>query len=186
MSPYSGERVGQVGLELDHSQIIINSEHDEGLSNVALDSLLLDSDHVEPHGLGEGAALTHSDDIAGSDTGESRGQVGGQVVVPLLESVVLLDIVEVVSAEDDGSGHLGGKHDTLEDSATDGHIGGEGALLVDVLSLDGRLRGLESEADLLVVPGAGGGLLGEDLLGVVEDSDLFLISSFGLNVSHLF
>ena len=32
----------------------------------------------------------------------------------------------------------------LEDSAADGHIAGEGALLVNVLTLDGGLRGLEA------------------------------------------
>ena len=32
----------------------------------------------------------------------------------------------------------------LEDSAADGHIASEGALLIDVLTLDGGMRGLEA------------------------------------------
>ena len=62
----------------------------------------------------------------------------------LLESVVLLDVVQVVSSEGHGPVHLGGEHDTLEDSATDGDVRGEWALLVDVLTLDGGLGSLET------------------------------------------
>lgn len=68
--------------------------------------LLLDTDGVEADSLGDGAALADSDDITDSDTLESRGQVSGHVVVALLEPVVLLDVMQVVTAEDDGSGHL--------------------------------------------------------------------------------
>jgi len=37
----------------------------------------------------------------------------------------------------------------LEDAAADGHVAGEGALLVDVGALPRRLGGLEPEADVL-------------------------------------
>jgi hypothetical protein len=121
-----------------------SSEHDEGLSDIAFDSLLLNSDNIESDCLGEGSALANGDDITNLGSAESRTAVGGEVVMSLLEPVVLLDVVEVISSQDDGSGHLGRKNDTLEDGATDGHVGGEGALVVDVLALDGSLRGLEA------------------------------------------
>ncbi len=38
--------------------------------------------------------------------------MSGDVLVSLLESVVLLDIVEIVSSDDDGSLHLGRNNDT--------------------------------------------------------------------------
>ncbi len=82
------------------------SEHDESLADVTLDVLLLDTDGVEADSLGDRAALADSDDIADSDTLEARRQVSGHVVVALLEPVVLLDVMQVVTAEDDGSGHL--------------------------------------------------------------------------------
>ena len=46
------------------------------------------------------------DDIAfgGLETG---GDVGSDVLVPLLESVILFDVVQVVSPEDDRVLHLG-------------------------------------------------------------------------------
>ena len=123
---------------------MFRSEHDEGLSDVAFDSLLLNSDNVEFDGLGDWSALANSNDITGSNTREGWGAVGGQVMMSLLESVILLDVMEVISSEGNSTSHLGTEDDTLEDSTSDGNVGGEWALLVDVLSLDGRLWGLET------------------------------------------
>ena len=92
---------------------------------------------VEFDGLGEGAALADGDDIADLDVSEARRQVNGHVLVPLLEPVVFLDVVEVISPDDDGSVHLHLGDDSGQDAAEDGDMAGEGALLVDVLSLAG-------------------------------------------------
>jgi len=70
--------------------------------------------------------------------------------------------------------------DLLEDSSSDGDIGGEWALLINVNSLDGSLWGLEAKTDLFVVSRSRGSLFGEGFLGVLEDSNLLLISFFGL------
>jgi len=43
---------------------------------------------------------------------------------------VLGDIVEVVPADDNGTGHFGGNNLSGEDAATDGDVTSEGALLV--------------------------------------------------------
>ena len=104
------------------------------------------SDDVEPDGLGEGTALSDSDDVTLLDV-EGGGAVGGKVLVTLLETTVLGDVVEVVPADDDGVLHLGGDDDALEDAATDGNVAGEGALLVDVVALDGGGGGLDAKAD---------------------------------------
>ena len=99
-------------------------------------------------------ALTNSDDVADLD-GEGRRAVGRDVGVALLETVVFAEIVEVVAADDDSAGHLGGGHDALEDGTTDGNVAGEGALLVDVLALNGSAGGLEAETNVLVVADSG-------------------------------
>lgn len=125
-----------------------SSEHDEGLSDIAFDSLLLNSDNIESDCLGEGSALANSDDITDLGSAIGRTQMGGEVVMSLLEPVVLLDVVEIISSQDDGSSHFGGENDTLEDRSTDGHVRGEGALVVDVLALDGSLRGLEAYSNI--------------------------------------
>ena len=104
------------------------------------------------------------------------------VGVPLLESVVLLDVVQVISSEDDSSSHLVRKNDTLEDSASDRNIRGEWALLVNVRSGEGLLWGLEAKANLLGVSGDTSLLRGHGLLGVKENAVLLLEGSFGLQI----
>ena len=50
----------------------------------------------------------------------------------LLEAAVLLNVVEVVSSNDDGPFHLHALDDAGEDSPTDAHIASERTLLVYV------------------------------------------------------
>lgn len=64
--------------------------------------------------------------------------------LPLLKSSVLLHVVQIVPADNDGIFHLGGNADSLENPATDAHVAGEGALLIDVRATDGFLRSLEA------------------------------------------
>ena len=94
----------------------------------------------------------------------------------LLVTVVLGDEVEVLATDDDGALHLGGDDLTSEDAATDGDITSEGALLVDVVALNGLLGGLEAETDLLVPAAVLDRLLAGNL-GVLEDT-LLLLESF--------
>lgn len=56
--------------------------------------------------------------------------MGSQVLVALLVTVVLGDVVEVFTADDDGTVHLGGNNAASQDTATDGDLTDEGALLV--------------------------------------------------------
>lgn len=102
-----------------------------------------------------------------------------QVLVSLLESVVLLHVVQVVAADHDGALHLLLDHDALQDTASDRDHAGERALLVDVVALDRILRRLEAETDLPVEA-----VLLEfrrrTLLGVQEDVRLLLKRSLGL------
>lgn len=92
--------------------------------------------------------------------------MGSEVLVSLLVSVVLGDVVEVLSSDDDGSVHFGGDNLTSQDLASDRNVTNKGALLVNVVTGDGGRGGLESETDLLI-PSLG---LSVDLgLGVLED-----------------
>lgn len=88
------------------------SEHDESLSNVTFDSLLLNSNDVESHGLGKWSALADGDNISGLGSAEAWGAMSWEVVMSLFESIVFLDIVKVISSENDGSAHFGGKDNT--------------------------------------------------------------------------
>ena len=87
------------------------SEEDEDLLDVTFNVLDLLTDDVEADGLGEGSALTDGNDITSADA-ESGGAVSGDGLMALLESVVLLDVVEVVTTDDDGVLHLVGDNHT--------------------------------------------------------------------------
>ena len=86
------------------------SEEDEDLLDVTLNVLDLLADDVEANGLGDGAALADGHDITDAEAEGGRA-VSGDGLVALLETVVLLDVVEVVAANDDGVLHLGGDDD---------------------------------------------------------------------------
>lgn len=136
-----------------------------------------DLQHVESDGLRQRTALTDGDDIAFLHS-ESGRDVASNVLVSLFVSVVLGDVVQVVSSDDDGSVHLGGNNSTGQDLTSDGNFTDEGALLVDVGTVDGFLGGLVTKTNFLV-PSLG--LLTSLGLGVGEDVGLLLESSFGLN-----
>jgi hypothetical protein len=99
--------------------------------------------------------------------------------VALLVTVVLGDEVEVLATDDDGALHLGRDDLASEDTTADRDITGEGALLVDVVTLNGLLGGLEAKTDLLVPAVVLDGLLAGNL-GVLEDTLLLLESLFDL------
>jgi hypothetical protein len=96
-------------------------------------------------------ALANSNDITFLNTDEGGRQVGREVLVTLLETVVLSNVVEVISADNDGTLHLVGNDDTTEDATADGNVTGERALLIDVGTLDGGLRGLVAKTDVTPV-----------------------------------
>ena len=111
-------------------------------------------DHVESDRLGQRSALAHGHNVAFLHVLEAGGAVDGHVLVSLLITLVLGDEVEVIPSHDDRSLHLGGKNEALQDSTSNGHVAGEGALLVDVATLNSGLGSLESKADVLVISGS--------------------------------
>ena len=65
--------------------------------------------------------------------------------------------------------HLGGDDGAGQDTATDRDHTSEGALLVDVRALDGRLGGAETQTNLLMPSLVAGVLAGSGDLVVKED-----------------
>ena len=111
--------------------------------------LFLDSKGVVSNSLGDWSALSDGKDISNSDSLESWGKMSGKIVMSLLESVILLDVMEVISSEGNSTGHLSAKNDTFENSTSDANGGGEWALFIDVSSLDGGLWGFETYIECL-------------------------------------
>lgn len=104
---------------------------------------------VESNGLGDWSTLTDSNDVTDLDT-ESWGDVSWDVLVSLFVSVVLWNVVQVVSSDDDGTVHSGGNNGTGQDLTTDGNQTGEWTLLVDVRTFNSGLWGLETQTNVLI------------------------------------
>ena len=58
----------------------------------------------------------------------------------LLETVVLLDVMKIVTADNDSPLHLHLLDNSSENTTTNGHVSSEGALLVNVSSLNGLVN----------------------------------------------
>jgi hypothetical protein len=104
--PWGSEQFGVIDRQNAHC-----SEQNEYLSDVTFNVLNFLADNVEANSLGKRSALTDSNNITDSET-ESWGAVSSNGPVAFLEPVVLLDVVEVVAANDDSVLHLGGNDDT--------------------------------------------------------------------------
>ena len=63
----------------------------------------LDSEGVVSNSLGDWSALSDGNHITNSSSVEHWGQVSWQVVMSLLESIVFLNVMKVISSENDGS-----------------------------------------------------------------------------------
>lgn len=105
------------------------------------------SHNIELDRLGQGTALSNSDNITLLDR-EARTAVGVNILVTLLITLVLGDVVEVVPANDNCTLHLGGDDKALDNLTTNGNVSGEGALLVNVVALNGCIGGFDSKPDV--------------------------------------
>ena len=138
---------------------------------LALGGLGKDTEDVETDSLAKRSALADGNLVTFLNT-ESRGDVGSKVLVTLLVTVVLGDVVEVVTSDNDGTVHLGGNNDTSQNLTTDGNNTGERALVVNVVTRDSLRGGLETETNILV-PTLG--LLVD--LSLVEGKDMRLLNN---------
>jgi hypothetical protein len=77
--------------------------------------------------------------------------VDWDVSVSLFVSVVLGNVVKIISSDDNGSLHLSGDADTLEDFSSDRDVAGEWAFLINVGGFNGLFGGFESKSDVLEV-----------------------------------
>jgi hypothetical protein len=84
----------------------IKSEEHELLSDVTDNFVGDDLKDVERDGLAKGSALTDDDDVSFLNS-EGGGDVYVNILVSLFVSVVLGDVVEVISSDDDCSLHFG-------------------------------------------------------------------------------
>jgi hypothetical protein len=102
--------------------------------------------------------------------------VSRDVLVTLLITVVLGDVVKVITTDNEGTLHLGRDDGTSKDTTLDVDLTDIRTLLIDVDTGLGFLGGLETVTNFLEPTLVA--LLG--ILGVLEDTSLLLESLFGL------
>lgn len=144
------------------------------------------SDNVESDRLGKGTALSNSDNVTLLD-GKRRRAVSRNVGVTLLETTVLGNIVQVIPSDDDRSPHLGRDDDSLQDGTANRNVAGKGALLVDVIGLNGRVRRLDTKTDALyeahrLITLVANGALTSHENGFLLLVSLFILVAFGVNL----
>ena len=159
------------------------SEEHELLAHVTDDLVGDDLKHVEANGLAEGSALADDDNVTLLDS-EGGRDMHGDVHVTLFVAIVLGNVMHVVPAHDDGALHLGRDNYGLENPSANADPAGEGALLVNVMSLGSFLGSLEAQTNALEVAAASLALLGDQLLAAKEDVVLLLEAPFVLNYSR--
>ena len=137
-------------------------------------------EHIEADSLANRSALSSENLIARFDT-EGRRDVHGGVFVSLLESIVFLDVVQVVLSNDDGILHLRCLNNSGDELSSDVDRSGPRAFFVDVGPIDGGSWCFDSESDRLVVPGIPERLLFSQYAFLSdEDAVLFLEASLVL------
>jgi len=72
------------------------------------------------------------------------------ISVSLFVSVVFGNVMQIIAPDHNGSLHLGGDADALEDLASDRDVASEGAFLIYIFGFDSLLRSFESQSDILV------------------------------------
>lgn len=140
---------------------------------------MLDLDDVEADSLRERPALPNGHQVANLQPDKTGRAMRRKVLVSLLVAIVFSNVVEVLAPDDDCPLHLGADNRPGQNAATDRNIRGEGALPVDVGSLDCLLWGAESKPNILVPP-AGVAALCLDPLVDQRDSLLLLKRFFRL------
>jgi len=143
---------------------------------------LLDLQYVETDGLTQWTALTNSNLITNSNIQETWRQVCRDVSMSLFVSVVLLDVVQVVTTQYASSLHLQRSNGTGQDSTTNRNITSKWAFLVNVVSFNSVDWCLEAQT--YVTNESTSNLLTCTSFVVQEDSWLLLESFFSLYVSH--
>jgi len=103
------------------------------------------------------------------------------VAMSLFKTIVLLDVVKVITTDDNGPHHLHLLDNSSKNATTDGDITSEGAFLVNVGSFNCLTRGFESKTDTAVVSQA---FLGLVTFTVQENSWLLLESFLVLLIGH--
>ena len=161
--------------------MLYRSEQHELFSDITNDLIGDNFKHIEMYGLGEGSALSNDNDVSFFHW-ESRWAVYWIVSVSFLVSVVLGDIVEIVSSDHNSPLHLCWNYNSLQNLSSDWDVAGEWTFLINILGFDCLFRCFEAQTNIFEVTNSWWGLLSEKFLAVQEHVLLLLEWSFMLRL----
>jgi hypothetical protein len=113
------------------------------------DLVFLDLEDIEANSFRKRTTLASSDDVSVFDF-EGRRAVDGSVGVALFETVVLLDVMQIVTTNHNGASHLGRDHHTFNNTTTDRNVASERTLLINIFTFNSLLRSCEAKTYILV------------------------------------
>jgi len=111
-----------------------------------------DFENVESYGFGKRSALTNRHYVSTLHVPKSRGKMNRDVAMSFLESVVFLDVVEIIPSDDNRPLHLQLRYHPCQNPTSDRHVPREWTLLVYVRSVDCLPRGLKPKTNRLDMP----------------------------------
>ena len=119
-------------------------EKHELLFNTSEDLVELNMKNIESNSFAKRSALSNSNNISFWDSFEGRRAMGGDVSVSLLISLVLSNIVKVVSSDNDGVLHFCWGDHSSDDSSSDWDVSGEGTFLIYIGTTNSIVWGVEA------------------------------------------
>ena len=122
-------------------------EHAEGLFASTSRRSRFMSDNIESDSLGKRTALSNGDDITFLDS-EGRTAVNSNVLVSLFKTTVLGNVMQIISTDNDGTLHLGGDDQTLEDTSTNTDISSERTFLIHIGTFNGSIWSLDTQTNI--------------------------------------
>jgi len=136
--------------------------------------------NVELDRFSQRTALTNRNDITFTNINKAGRAVNRHVLMPFFKPSVLLDVLKVITADNDGSLHLVRDDHGLEDTTSNAHIASEGAFFINICTLNCLLGGFKAKAYALIVTHATLlGLLSQNTLATNENAILLLIGLLG-------
>lgn len=102
------------------------------LKTLLWSSLFSHFENIESNGFWKWATFTYSYNITNFNVPEARRNMNGHITMSFLKTVVLSDIVKIITSYNNGALHFHFLYNTGENTSTNGNISRERTLLINV------------------------------------------------------
>ena len=99
------------------------------------------------HSFSQWTALTNCDNISYSHISKTRRQMHGHIFMSLFKTIVFLNVMKIISTNNDSPLHLHFNNNTSKDTISDGNITSEWTLFVNVSTLFSLYKKISGPSD---------------------------------------